>query len=338
MKNRKMIIIVVVITLLLFGLYKVFFITEKNFEVSSKTYYDFFDTRVSVSIYSDDSVDETIFSDIENRLSEIDEIASSHQFSKNNVSDLNQNNRVDYNQDLENLLQAGIDTYNNYSTQFNISFGEVIDIWKGYLDDCNQLNKCLLPSDEELKNASLNTNPNDITIGTEITIKEGMKLDLGAITKGYATDQIAKLLESNGFKHFLIDAGGNVYGTIKPNQVKFKVGIVDPENSTETFTILNIEDKSVVTSGDYERYFEVDDVRYSHLINTETLYPSTYFKSVSIISDKSIDGDIWSTMIFNLPYEDGIKLVESRDDIEAIWYVSSEEVYKSSGVSDYEEE
>lgn len=339
LKYKKMVVIVVGFTIALYLIYNTFITTpDAQYDKSTRTYYDYFDTIVRVTIYGNE-IDEEVFSSIEDRLSDIDRVASKYDYSEDSLNALNKNGTLEYNEDLARLLQYGIDAYNDYSIQMNVALGPVIDIWKNYMEVCNESNgvDCSVPTSEELEAAAININPNNILIDDKvISIDENMQVDLGAITKGYTADEISNLLEEHGVENYLIDVGGNIYGSEKPDGSDFSVGIVNPLINSEAFTTLSVSDKSIVTSGDYERFYTVDDVRYSHLINSETLFPSQFFKSVTIISDKSIDGDIWSTMIFNLPYTIGLELVESRDDIECIWFVDEGEIYKSSGVSKYE--
>ncbi|MFV0424281.1 MAG: FAD:protein FMN transferase [Bacilli bacterium] len=334
MKNKKNIIIIgIVVTILGMGFY---FNRKEEYQITKLTYFEYFDTIIEVSIYEEVEDKEELDDLVKNELIDIYEMTDAFNDHNNEgLYTLNKEGSVD-NERLAGLIQYAIDYYNNYSNQFNIALAPVIDIWKEALEECNENNNCSAPSVEELENAG-NINASDVIVdGSTVTIEEKMKIDLGAIAKGYCSDELVKLLKANGYEYFLINAGGNIYGTTKPDKVPYTVSVVDPVDTQSSFVIFNIENKSVVTSGDYERYFEVDGVRYSHLINNETLFPSNYFHSVTIISDKSIDGDILSTLLFNTTYEEGLEIVEKRDDIEAVWYTTSGEILKSSGIDSYE--
>lgn len=334
MKNiKKVIISGVVVAMLALALY---LNRDVNYDITKFTYYQYFDTYIEVSIYEDVKDKDKLNEIVEARINEIYEMADGfNNHDVDGVYNLNNNGNAS-NKELASLMKYGISYYNDYSTQFNIALGPVIDIWKDALTDCNENMNCYVPSYEELKNSG-NINSNDITIdGDEITIKPEMKIDLGAITKGYLADELKSLLEKEGYEHFIINAGGNIYASEKPNDEVFTVGVVNPIDNQSSFITLNIENKSIVTSGDYERYYEVDGVRYNHLINGETLFPSDYYHSVTIVSDKSIDGDILSTMLFGLEYEEGLEIVESIDGVDAVWYTTSGDIYKSSGIESYE--
>lgn len=337
MKDIKKIIgIVLVMGLLIAG-----FIFNKNsgskeYEITRISYFEYFDTAIDISFYEEVENKEELESLVENRIKEVHEMTSSFDdYNNNGLYELNETGEVD-NEELARLIEYAISYYEDYSVQFNIALGPIIDIWKESLTNCRELNKCEIPSEKDLEEAGEIDAASIVVDGSVIKINDTMKLDLGAISKGYLTDELTGLLKEQGYKYFLINAGGNVYGTTKPAGESYSVAVVDPIENSQSFITLSIENKSVVTSGDYERYFEVDNKRYNHLINTETLFPSTYHHSVTIVSDKSIDGDILSTMLFGLSYEEGIEIVEDLDGVDAIWYTTEKEIYKSSGIDNYE--
>ena len=165
----------------------------------------------------------------------------------------------------------------------------------------------------------------------------GMQVDLGAIAKGYAADEVAKILKENGVQHSIINLGGNVL-TIGGNMIgnPWKIGIQNPFNPRGDFLgIVEIKDKTVVTSGTYERYFEEGGKRYHHILDPRTGYPSdNEIASVSIITDSSMDADGNSTSVLLLGLEEGLKFVESQKVIEAIFVTYDKKVYVTSGLKD----
>ncbi len=333
--KKKVLIASIVAILIILGLVLT---RDKQEMVTDKTritYYEYFDTKIDIVFY--EKVDESLNEKIAVRLKEIHDLTSN--FDEDALLyKLNKEQSIEYDAELASILEFAIGYYNNYSNEFNIALGPVIDVWKGYLNLCTNENDCKLPTEEELATASLNIDPNNIVIDEDISIEKNMKLDLGSIAKGYAADEVNKLLKDLGYKHYLIDAGGNIVVTTKQSGEPFRVSIVNPTDTTKTFLLLNVENNAVVTSGDYERYFEVEGIRYSHLISNKTLYPSRNFKSVTVITNSSMKADVWTTMLFSLSYDDGLKLVEAESDLEAVWYSSDKVIYKSSGVVNYEEE
>ena len=165
-----------------------------------------------------------------------------------------------------------------------------------------------------------------------------MKLDVGAIAKGYAVEMVAQYMEQKGITGYVINVGGNVR-TLggKPDGNGWTVGIENPDpESDEYLAKVQLSGQSLVTSGSYQRYFLVGDRRYHHIIDPTTLMPSDYFTSVSIICNSSALGDALSTALFCLPYEQGAALIESLEGVEAMWLTVDGEKLYSSGFSDYE--
>lgn len=161
-----------------------------------------------------------------------------------------------------------------------------------------------------------------------------MGLDLGAIAKGYIADKMKEFLVSRGVKSATINLGGNVLCIgKKPDGSPFRIGIQKPFGErSETVGTLGITDQSVVSSGIYERFFEKDGRLYHHILNPATGYPyETSLISVTIISDKSIDGDGLSTTCFALGLEKGMELIDSLPDVHALFITDDYELHYSEG-------
>lgn len=179
---------------------------------------------------------------------------------------------------------------------------------------------------------------NIVIDGNNVTLKNGAQIDFGGIAKGYIADKISEYLKSQGVERAIINLGGNVLmlGNKAPETL-WTVGIQHPDKDrNESLATVKVEDKSIVTSGIYERYFKVDGKVYHHLLNPFTGKPADNgIQSVTIISDKSVDGDVLSTTCFVLGLEKGMALVESLDEVEAIYVLDDMEIVKSSGVDKY---
>ncbi len=173
--------------------------------------------------------------------------------------------------------------------------------------------------------------------GDTVTLPAGMGIDLGAIAKGYIADQIADYLREQGVGKAIIDLGGNIYALgDRVDGTPWRVGIQSPfkERGHDYVGIVRVTDKSVVTSGIYERYFELDGQLYHHLLDTKTGYPMDKgLASVTIISDLSVDGDALSTAVFSLGVEKGLELVSTLDGVEAVFIDTDGNVTTSPGVT-----
>ena len=165
--------------------------------------------------------------------------------------------------------------------------------------------------------------------------KQGMKLDLGAIAKGYAADEIIRIITKHHIKKAIIDLGGNIYAFgEKAAGKKWNIGIRDPEtNQGSSILTIPVLNKSVVTSGVYERFFEQEGKRYHHILDTRTGFPvENELLSVTIVTGKSIEADALSTTTFILGTERGMNLVEEMDDVEAIFINRNREIRCSKGL------
>jgi thiamine biosynthesis lipoprotein len=166
-----------------------------------------------------------------------------------------------------------------------------------------------------------------------------VSLDVGAVAKGYATELVAKELEAAGLKSFIINAGGNVRVVGKPlDGIRERWGIViqDPDKSITTdednFDTIFVRNNSVVSSGDYQRYYIVDGKIMHHLIDPKTLMPGNYFKAVTIVTEDSEVADFLSTTTFLLPSEQSRALVESLQGVEALWILKDGKIEATKGM------
>ena len=214
--------------------------------------------------------------------------------------------------------------------QVNVAMGSVLSIWHEYREaGLADPEHAQLPPMEALEAASGHMNIDDLVLDEEnMTVyfaDPQLRLDVGAVAKGYATELISQMLLAGPMPSFIISTGGNVRTGISPQDGRkaWGVGIQDPDGSvfglSDYVEVLYIHDISVVTSGDYQRYYEVDGQRYHHLIDPETLMPDTDFRSVSIITEDSGYADMLSTAAFLMPYEESRAFIESLDGVDAIW-------------------
>lgn len=181
-----------------------------------------------------------------------------------------------------------------------------------------------VPNADDIVSALSHVNYKTISIdGNTVTMADPLaSIDLGGIAKGYMADRLKSYLKSEGVKSALINLGGNIL-TIgsKSDDSPFRIGIQKPfDEKNATITSVLASDSSVVTSGSYERYFKANNQIYHHILDTKTGYPcDNNLASVTILSNESLTGDILSTACFALGTEDGMKLIHSLDDIEAIF-------------------
>ena len=326
-------------------------IWQKNLQPEQyKRYYiDAFDTATQIIGYADS---EETFGKQTDLINE--ELKRYHKLydiynlygSVNNLKTINNNAGiapVKVDKEIIDLLKFSIDLYEKTDGEINIAMGRVLKIWHDYrtagIDDSSQAK---LPPMELLQDASKYCNIDNIIIDEEASTvylaDPNMSLDVGSIGKGYAVQKVAEYAKEIGCNNMVINCGGNVI-TIGPkadnNNWIFGIQNPDLNASNDILKRVSISDKCLVTSGDYQRYYVVDGVEYCHIIDPDTLMPPTYFSAVSIIADHSGLADALSTALFNMPYEDGLKLINSIDNAEAIWVLKDGSLKYSENFKGY---
>lgn len=269
----------------------------------------------------------------------------------NNVKTINDNagkSPVTVDKRIIEMLNFAKDEYDATDGAVNVALGAVLSIWHDYRDaGQNDPENAELPPMEQLQEASKHTDINNVVIdekASTVYLKDSdMSLDVGAIAKGYATEQVAQYFEKQGVTSLLISVGGNVraigvkLAADSNGEKRWNIGIQNPDKSSSQTELMNvlIDGLSVVSSGIYERYYTVAGVQYHHIIDPTTLMPSVYFAQVTILCRNSGLGDALSTAVFNMPLAQGRQYIESLDNVEAAWVMKDGSIEYSSGFKDY---
>lgn len=223
------------------------------------------------------------------------------------------------------------DLYEDTDGRVNVAMGSVLRLWHDAREaGIEDPENAALPDAAALQEAAAHTSWDNVVIdeaaGTVYLADPDMSLDVGAIAKGYALEQVCESAPSG----MLISVGGNVRATgPKADGSPWVVGVENPDGGDFLHT-LYVEDTSVVTSGDYQRYYLVDGKRYHHIIDPDTLYPATQWRAVSILCGDSGIADGLSTALFTLSQEEGQKLLD-QFDAEALWMTQDGELLYSPG-------
>ncbi len=199
------------------------------------------------------------------------------------------------------------------------------NLWKVWGFDSQSFR---LPDKREIDSVLVFTGWENVKLlsDNKIIKRRNVGLNFGAIAKGYAVDKTIDVLKNSGIQSALVNAGGEV----KVIGNNWKVGIQHPRNTKELIEIVNLSDNSIATSGDYEQYFEVDGKRFHHILNPKTGYPSTGIQSVSIINKSNAFADALATVVFVMGLNDGMRLIESLIDTEAMIVDEKGEIFYSS--------
>lgn len=227
------------------------------------------------------------------------------------------------------VIEKGIYYGDLSNGAFDITIGSVTELWDFKAENPTP------PSAEAITAAANHVNYNNVYITGDTTVRimdPDAKIDLGAIAKGYIADRIKEYLESEGVKHALINLGGNVLAIgNKLDGSDFNIGIQTPfDPEAGPITSVKIDDKSIVTSGTYQRYYEYDNKLYHHIIDPATGNPcNNGLTSVTIITDSSLTADALSTTCFVLGPEKGMKLINQLENVDAIFINEDNEVIYS---------
>ena len=217
---------------------------------------------------------------------------------------------------------------------FNPVIGGIVKLWNIGFENARK------PEDRDIRDALSRTGYKDVQLtGTAVFLKKaGMKLDLGAIAKGFAADELTRIVRQAGIAHAVIDIGGTISAVGKrPDGKRWNIGIRDPrvQQGQPVISVL-IESCSISTSGSYERYFEQDGVRYHHIIDPATGYPvRNNMIAVSVFSDSATDADALSTACFVLGYEKAVKLLAELPDTEALFIFDDNSVRTTAGLAQH---
>ncbi|MFQ5455703.1 MAG: FAD:protein FMN transferase [Nitrospirota bacterium] len=237
---------------------------------------------------------------------------------------------VSVDSEVAELIKTGIEISKLTGGGFNMAIGPAIKLWK--ITDGERE----IPKDEELNQIRDIINYRDIEIdgNTVYLKKKGMRIDPGGIGKGYASDRAEKVLKEKNITSGIVAVAGDLklFGS-HPDGYSWRIGIRHPRRDGLLGNI-DMTDVAVSTSGDYERYFIKDGIRYHHILDPDTLRPARRCQSVTIIAKKGILADAMATGIFVLDPDKGMALIENMPDVEGIIVDKDGKIKISSGLTD----
>lgn len=253
---------------------------------------------------------------------------------------------VPVDEDLMALLLYCKEVQPQFGGLVNVAMGSVLRIWHAYREagEGDPENAELPPMDALLA-ASAHTNFDDVILDeaacTIYFADPALTLDLGAVAKGFATERVARMMLKSDMPSFILSAGGNVRVGEPPRdgRLRWGVSIQDPDGlaftdaETDILDVLFLHSASVVTSGDYQRFYTVDGARYHHIISPETLMPATHLRAVTVVAEDSGFADILSTALFLMPYEEGRAFVDAIDGAEALWVLPGGAIEMTNGMA-----
>lgn len=304
-------------------------------EKHTEKVYEYFDTITTFMGYTKDEEEfEHYVSVLNEELKKYHELYNSYDAFEgvNNFRTINENagkEAVAVDPKIIELIEYSKEMYDLTGGKINIAMGSLLGLWHDAREiSVNNPDEAKIPEESVLKKASSHKDINAIEIDKEkntVYISDpDVRIDIGAIGKGYATKIIAKRLEEEGLKHGILSVGGDdvlIGDNPASENSYYKIAIQNPDledKENPYSSVVSLRNTSVVTSGDYQRYFMVDGKRYHHIIDPETMYPSTKWRSVSVILDDIAEADTISTYLFILDYEEGLEFAK-KVGAEVLW-------------------
>lgn len=292
----------------------------------------YFDTVVTMEVYTDD---DNLLSDAQVECQRYDNLLSK-TYQGSDVWNINHagGERVAVSDETREILEKALEYSRLSDGVFDVTVEPCVALW-----DFTGEGMGLLPDETALAQAAAKVDWTKIDVNDEgVLLPAGMTIDLGAIAKGYITDRIADFLKARGVESGFLNFGGNVLviGS-KPDGAQWNIGIQDPLGTRDQNIVgaARVSGQAVVTSGIYERGFDLDGVRYHHILDTSSGWPvQNELAGVSIIAPDAFDADALSTTVFAMGVEKGTAFIESLEGIEAIFVTRDDRVSWTSGLED----
>lgn len=316
----------------------------------NNTFFDTFDTLTQVVAYakSEDEFNQ-YFEQIHTRFQELHKFYDIYNDYDgiNNIKTINDQagqQPVKVGQEIIDLILFAKEWHQRAEGRVNIAMGSVLNIWHDYrTEGLDTPQNAELPPRKMLEAAAQHTDINQVIVDEEnqtvFLADPEMRLDVGGVAKGFATEVVAQEIVAAGLTSGIISAGGNIRVIGVPYdgvREKWSIGIQNPDESVLSndgvLETLYVSDMSVVSSGDYQRYYHVDGKAYHHIIDPQTLMPGEYYRAVSVVVEDSGLADFMATALFLLPIEESLSLANSVEGLEALWVMYDGTVQTTAGL------
>lgn len=244
-----------------------------------------------------------------------------------------ENKKIKIDEETKYILDEVERVYNLSNKGFDITISPLMDIW-GFSEGGNER----VPSPEEIEEALTKVDYSKVdTEGGYLTYDSPVKeIDTGSFLKGYAISKAKLLMEEMGITSAFITSISSIetIGT-KPDGKKWRIGVQDPANPREIMEIVNLDDRAMGVSGDYQTFVEIDGEKYHHILSSETGYPIREKKMVVVLCEDGYTGDLYSTAFFSMDTKEVIEYVESKDELDVLIVEGNSEIVTSDGFSTF---
>lgn len=291
-------------------------------------------TLIEISIYDKDS-DPSAIQNAFNEIQRLEGLMSPH-IANSEITKINQSAGVQptpVSVEVFNVIERALYWAEQSHGALDISVQPIQDLW-GFEGASPSL-----PTEKAIEKTLSKVGYDNIELKNQTVFltKKGMSLNLGAIAKGYAVDQAMKILKQSNIHNALINAGGDLKtsGT-RSDQMMWKIGLQHPRKPEAILANFSLSGKAVATSGDYQRYFEIDGTRYHHVLNPKTGHPATGVMSATVVTQTVMDADALSTALFVLGPEKGIAFINSLENTEGLLVDHNGSLHLSNGMKNLE--
>ena len=284
------------------------------------------DTYMNMKVWAADG--DSLLDTAAKRINELENTLSVTK-ETSDIAKLNNGGTITLSNDSSLILRTALDIGGQTDGALDISVYPITKAW-GFTTGENRI-----PEEGEIKSLLENVDYRKITPERNVlSLPEGMQIDLGALAKGYTSDTLMQMFRDSGAESAIVTLGGNVQALgHRPDGTDWKVGVVDPFSPTENLCIIEIADKAVITSGNYERYFEKNGKRYHHIIDPADGYPADNgLVSVTIIGNSGLMCDALSTALFVLGEDKAIAYYKAHKDFDMVLVTEDKRILYTKGL------
>lgn len=305
----------------------------KGSPVSQRKSFFLMDTLVEVEIFSDKSSAQVAFDKVLATISELEEVLSSH-LPGSDIAKLTAKAGIEplpVSPVTLEVIDLSLDYAQRTGGAFDITVAPILSLYD--FSSALKQRPTAAQLDEKLPLVDWRRIKLDHDAGTVFLTERGMQVDLGGVAKGFIVDRCLDALRESGIDTGLVNAGGDAgFLSAKPDGSPWRVGIKNPDHPETLFALVEIGCGAVATSGDYERCFIADGITFHHIIDPRTGLPADKSRSVTILADRVSVADLLATAVFVLGPDQGLALIESLPNVEAVIWDADDAVHHSSGL------
>ncbi|MEG0136637.1 FAD:protein FMN transferase [Cetobacterium sp.] len=291
-----------------------------------------FGTYFKISVYSDNKKEaKKIIDKAFDEIQRIDEKYNS-KVSGSLMDELNKNQKATFDDEGILILNEVKKAYNISGGKYDVTMSPLMTLW-GFSEEVEP--RTTIPTEEELNQAVKKVDFSKVVIdGNQVIIKEpGITIDTGSFLKGYAVDRAKNILRAEGIKNGFVTAISSIEAIGgKGDGSPWKIGIQNPNNSSDILGIVELRDQSMGVSGDYQTYVEIDGKKYHHILDKETKYPVKDKKMVVVVNKNGLQADLYSTVFFLIPLEKVLEIANTTPDLDVIVVDENDKIYLSKDI------